>query len=98
MQNIGLGTENKDNALKTNNINIFPNPAFDKLYITFDNKKISSIKKINIYDFIGSLIKVVNLNENYLPTIEISDIANGVYIAEIIDTENNKFVRKFIKQ
>jgi len=79
-----VGVENDVEAL----ISVYPNPAYDKLFINgLDNATISIISSS------GSVIlKKSNFSGN---VIDISNISRGVYILDI-STNSNKIVRKKI--
>ncbi len=70
-------------------INIYPNPASDRLYISCDN----TIDAVTIYSITGTVVKKVNNVQNY---IDVSDLKSGIYVI-IIDAEDGKVVRRFIK-
>jgi hypothetical protein len=55
----------------------FPNPAKDKITITFNNNVI--VNDINIYNTIGKKIKI-DIRNN---TIDISNLNQGLYIIEV---------------
>lgn len=72
-------------------INVYPNPASDKLFIKSEEAQI--IKTI-IYSISGkSIMKIVPNNES----INISALAKGMYFIEITTSEGNRRVTKFIK-
>ena len=74
---------------KLNNINIYPNPAQNKINITgiIDSN-------IAIYDIYGKLIKEFSNIDS--TTINISDMSDGVYFINISNTEGVKTM-KFVK-
>lgn len=80
-----------------NNIQIFPNPAENELTIdlTGNSWKNGSIR---IYNAIGQMMKEVSLNVNTVQqTLDISNLAAGVYNVQIVLDEksmNNKVVVK----
>jgi hypothetical protein len=69
------------------NINIYPNPASNTLFIDSDVE----ISKIRITDIKGKLQFEALVNR-----IDISDLKTGVYIASIMDQHVNIVNRKFI--
>jgi len=75
-------------------ISIFPNPASDLLTIIFS--KISSPSQFKIFNMLGEM-KYSSLISSQRTSIDISGLANGVYLVEVI-TENNILRQKFIKQ
>jgi hypothetical protein len=85
----GVGVE-EINILE--NINIYPNPVNDYLYIYFDNSK-----KLfySLYDISGKLI----IDKSILAqSIDVSVLDKGIYILEIKDEEGNSIRKKVIKE
>jgi hypothetical protein len=74
--------ESKNSA---KNLNVFPNPANDKLMIS----NLSDVERavINIYNSIGEtvLTQQIQANVNGINTIEINQLAAGLYTVELID-------------
>lgn len=63
------------------NINVYPNPARNKISISAEDEHISSI---NFYNITGRLCKSVIVEENELQeNISIADMKKGVYILQI---------------
>ncbi len=79
--NMGCYSDNFINGVaynkKDNNINIYPNPAKNKLQLTFNNQLLNS-KNIIIYNVFGQIVKQLNTDKKQL-SIDISDLQNGVY-------------------
>lgn len=86
----------KSDLEKNNNITIFPNPAFNKLYVSNSN----NIKEIYIYDLVGKLVKQINLVKNNTKETEIviDDLTAGIYIIQLVDVFDAKLSTKFIKE
>ena len=77
--------ENEDNSIA-----IFPNPAKEVLNITSEK----AINQIDIYDVNGKLVKsYTNVNN----TINIKDLATGVYMLNIT-TEDGQVSKKIVKE
>ncbi len=73
--------ENTDDAI--NDVAIYPNPATDKIYIK--TKPTEVIKSIRLFDIRGTAIKAqITGNE-----IDVSILANGLYIIEITYAQGN---------
>lgn len=72
----------------TSSISVFPNPASDVLFISAGN---TAVEAVNIYDVNGKLVSsnIQPLNN----TIDISAVAKGVYMAEILVNEKTHRVR-----
>ena len=66
-----------------NDVAIYPNPATDKIYIK--TKPAEVIKSIRLFDISGTAIKAqITGNE-----IDVSILANGLYIIEITNAQDN---------
>ncbi len=76
------------NDIKKLNINIYPNPTKDVVYITSDKP----IKSVEVYDVLGKLLKT-----DYSDKINVSQLPNGYYLLKI-KTETGESVEKLIKQ
>jgi hypothetical protein len=77
----------------TNKIVLYPNPAADVL--TLSNIDSNSIKNISIVSTLGKVIKNVKLNDT---TINISNLAEGIYILSVETTDGKKYSNRFIKK
>jgi D-alanyl-D-alanine carboxypeptidase len=80
-------------------LNIFPNPADNKVAISFKPRRTSKIE-VSIYDFNGKLISVIRngLMEKgmlFKTEMETSRIPAGIYFAEI-KSANNILRKKFV--
>ena len=83
-----LGTDNKTvNEIK---LNIYPNPAGDKLYI---NNKDHFVNGIEIFDMNGKNVKTAY----EISYIDVHDLINGIYFIRI-KTDRGEFNKKFIKE
>lgn len=74
----------------SNKINIFPNPSKGTIYINSESNV-----SIKIIDFIGNIVyysKGIDRNS----TIDISKLAKGMYVAEIIGIDNEVTMQKII--
>jgi Secretion system C-terminal sorting domain len=82
---------NEDNSVA--NIDVFPNPTSGELYFSGD---IENIKRIELYDYTGKMIK--SENNNNINQIDISHLPIGLYLVKIIDNYNNISTKKIIKK
>jgi hypothetical protein len=82
--------------INSNTLKIFPNPANSQLNITSG----SNIKTILIYNSTGQLVKELNYEKDNLKNISlaIDDLAQGMYMVQIIDELDAKLTSKFIKE
>lgn len=75
-------------------ISFFPNPTNNKITIVSRN----NIQSVNLYDICGkNVFNIICKNNNEI-TVNISHLPKGIYITEIIDTNNNKILKKLIKE
>ena len=88
------GTLSINGQGKLNDIlTIFPNPASDHITLKFSQDTNATIK---IYNLLGEL-KYNSIMSSPETTIDIADLAKGVYIVEVV-IEKNIMREKFIKQ
>ena len=84
-----VGINNHQNLI--NNINIYPNPAINKLTIENGNLKINNISILNLT---GEIVKTTTVNTNI---IDVSNLTQGIYFLQI-HTDNGLVSKKFIKE
>ena len=77
-------------ATNGNEVNIYPNPATDKVYVDF-NQPI----KVAVYNIAGSLLKSKLIQSKY-DFINVGDLQPGVYL--IRSQNDNTFAKKLIKK
>lgn len=81
-----------ENILIGESISFFPNPAKDILNIKGDLENITSIRILNCS---GQLVKQISC---ITPTIDISDLPNGIYLISYVDrVSQKKMVYKLLK-
>jgi len=80
------GVDVEENALKDNNISVFPNPANEEITINLPVQQ--TLINIKIYDNTGKLLQV-----HYLTKFSISALSAGQYLV-IIQTEKNTITKK----
>lgn len=88
-----FGTEELGNETPTN-ISVYPNPAIDNITVFVNNG--TRIGTISIYNMIGSLVKVVEIDGTH-KEIDISDLPSGSYIISVED-EKEPVTKQIIKQ
>lgn len=82
-------------AFDTDSIRIYPNPTSDILNIELLNNQ--TIQSLVIYDLLGN--KIVAKNYLQTPTqINISNLASGIFLLELTDTNNQKLIHKIVKK
>ena len=80
-------------------IELFPNPAYDKLFIQLPHNNKNQIKAISIFNVFGELMikKLPTEGKNNADVIiDISELPAGIYIVELTGLEN-KLRKKFVK-
>jgi len=74
-------------------LSAYPNPSTDVLNITLN----SNVETVSILSLDGKLISNEVVNANNV-TLNVSDLASGVYFYEVITTEGDKLRNKFVKK
>ncbi|TDP58876.1 PQQ-dependent sugar dehydrogenase [Flavobacterium dankookense] len=77
-------------------ISIYPNPA--KSILNIKNNSTSFLNKIRIHDVTGKTIIKRDINNSQISSIEVSEIAAGIYIISAEDNLGNVVKTKFIKE
>lgn len=80
-------------TLPQNSIQIYPNPAQDRLSISSEH----NIDSIIIYDISGREVLRQSINKNNIP-LNIKSLKSGTYLIQIFDKGNLLKTQKFIKQ
>lgn len=77
-------------------VNVYPNPTTDNIYIKGAASGIYSLKIINL---IGNVINTQTYDATNNSTVNISNLSKGLYILRLINTENSQIHQlKFIKK
>ncbi len=95
---ISFNIAGEDDIFQSNKIEIFPNPANEKLYIELPQTA-KGTAKIHVYNTQGQQVLNLNIdNVTYsdLVRIDISDIPGGTYFIQII-CDNKIYQKKFQK-
>lgn len=64
-------------------INYYPNPVRNELFITTG---LNNIKSVNVYDYSGRIVIVTDYSNN----IDMSQLTDGLYIVELVGSDNQK--------
>jgi PKD repeat protein len=68
------------NKVESSSINLYPNPVYDKFYISSTNNE---LKQIKLFDISGKVITILeNLQTNPV-SIDVSGLASGIYQVQI---------------
>lgn len=84
-----LNTTNTLNLTEDENLNIFPVPVTDRLYL----ENIENFKTANVYDISGRFLFNTNLNQDFINT---EALPKATYILQVIN-ESKTMTAKFIK-
>jgi len=85
---------NLNNIVTKPAINLYPNPASSFLNVQVTNAKANG--SIKIYSAIGTLVKLVEMEDNEIK-IDISELSAGLYLISI-ETKKEVITKKFIKK
>jgi PKD repeat protein len=87
--NIIVSTPTQSGILSFDNISVYPNPANNFLEIQFVNE----ISKISIINNLGQIVFLSNDSE--IKRIDISGLANGIYLLELV-SGSEKYLTKIV--
>lgn len=91
-EEVDPGTGNVASSLN-DNIKMFPNPVQNKLTISSDEEKISTIKIVDIY---GRMIESIETNA-YNYTISTTNMSQGTYIVSVMLSNGEVMYNKILK-
>jgi hypothetical protein len=81
----------------TGNFALYPNPANDRLYITFADAS-TKANLVRVINTLGQTVSTLSQPE-LQDGIDISNLTNGVYVLQIVDQQSNAVsTQKFIKE
>jgi len=83
----------KEESININNVNIYPNPATNKITI-YIPQQFGQTKILEVYDCIGQLQL---LQTDRFTEIDISNLTNGLYFLVLTNTDNERQTMKIIK-
>ena len=89
-----LSSEENINDITTKDINIYPNPANDRLYV--ETQTLTQTLTVEIYDIFGRHRKLSAISGQQ-SVIDLSELNAGIYIIKI-NTKEGNIVKQFIKQ
>ncbi len=78
-----------------NELEIFPNPASD--YLSINSDKINESTTIEIFDIIGNELKNEKINLQIHNSLNISDLANGIYLLKIVSSTNSSTFKLIVQ-
>ncbi len=86
----------KEQTVSDNDLKIYPNPASDRIFLFYDNKKSDPVKAA-VNDLQGRQIISLNFDTNPMP-VQLSKLNPGFYTVSILFDNGQKINKKFIKQ
>jgi len=84
-------------ATAENSVQLYPNPTADKLTINLTEELASSTKNIEVYDALGKIVKVIPVS-SVQTSINVGDLATGVYTCRLINSSNQTIIKRFVKE
>lgn len=76
----------------SNSITLFPNPTKDTFNLS------EAVKKVEIYNLTGQLIKTFKGNSTLEENFPIYDLNKGIYLVKITNSANQQGIKKLIKE
>ena len=86
-----IAGEEKIEENKSQDINVYPNPVTDRLYID------AEVEEVEVYDVYGRLQDNKTTRQQGDEAIDVSRLNNGVYFVRI-KTDSGDVVRRFVKK
>jgi hypothetical protein len=80
-----------------NSLILYPNPAHNTVQLDLINTN-EPIRKVVFYDILGKVVKVVSTTATNSLTLDVSDLAKGIYLVEIASENNFIVTKKLILQ
>jgi hypothetical protein len=77
------------------NVQVFPNPATDNLQVISED---ITIEGVRIWDLKGVLLQEQSFERRYKWSIDLTDLMPGMYLVELIGTENRSGIYRIVKQ
>lgn len=77
---------------KLNDVNIYPNPVQDNLYVSF-NENVRSLEIMSITGAVISNNRVIGT----LMSFDVSELSEGVYLIRFTNNDGTSFIEKFVK-
>ena len=88
-----------DSSLAINNFNknglsFYPNPAKTEIFIK--NNSDVTLSKVNIFDLTGKLVLTKAVDNNDIPSVNITTLSSGMYLISVEDLVGNQYQSKLI--
>jgi PKD repeat protein len=81
------------NEISLSNIQLYPNPSSSHITIDMsrnDDEATRNYSAIEVYNAVGAKVKTVNEKNQKLVTISVADLAEGIYLATLVDTKGTR--------
>ena len=85
---LGLNNFNK------NGLSFYPNPAKTEIFIK--NSSDITLSKIKIFDLTGKLVLTKAVDNNDIPSVNITALSSGLYLISVEDVTGNQYQSKLI--
>ena len=85
---LGLNNFNK------NGLSFYPNPAKTEIFIK--NSSDITLSKIKIFDLTGKLVLTKAVDNNDIPSVNITTLSSGMYLISVEDVTGNQYQSKLI--
>lgn len=91
-----IDNSNSTNNLELENWNLYPNPTRDKFTIS---GKMNEAANIEIANYLGKVVKVLDLNERgiFVKEINLEGLSSGIYFIKISNSKGD-IIKKIVKQ
>ncbi|AWA28785.1 hypothetical protein HYN48_01040 [Flavobacterium magnum] len=86
-----LGTD----IFSDGNVVLYPNPTNNVVNIALQHTG-ETLGQVVLYDVLGKAVKQVKGNNNEVITIDVSDLARGIYLVEITTLSHAKLIKKLV--
>lgn len=75
-------------------INIYPNPTQDYIYLQLDAQNNTELKKVELINMNGQLVKTIRQRQLAQASIDLSSLSSGIYLVHIYTSDNQVFTQK----
>jgi phosphatidylserine/phosphatidylglycerophosphate/cardiolipin synthase-like enzyme len=77
-------------------VTLYPNPANNNLKVILNTQSTDAM--YTIYNIAGQMLLSGKLSASYINTIDLSNIASGMYLIRVTNNTKEEFIGKFVKQ
>lgn len=76
---------------------MFPNPTNGRLQLQWGNDLKGKLQEITLINYMGAVIKKIDVTKDQKTVLDISSFASGVYIAKFSFSDRSSLSRKILK-